>query len=177
VSQFEARPSYQSGLGIRAARRLNPDVAYVADPKTPLVILYNGHWLHVGGTSIGPPQWAALIAIADQGRARAGRPPLDGNSQTLAALYRLPARDFHDVTRGNNGFAAGVGFDLVTGRGTPRVPLLINDLVNAFKVVSRRQTWSPLRSLIGLSRVVVRSLATPSARVNVAFAHTNWSKE
>ena len=31
-------------------------------------------WVKVGGTSAGAPQWSALLAIADQGRALAARP-------------------------------------------------------------------------------------------------------
>ena len=59
------------------------------------------------------PSWAALIAIADQGRVSAGLPTLDGRSGTLPAIYGLPSSDFHDITSGNNGNAAGVGYDLV----------------------------------------------------------------
>ena len=72
--------------------------------------------------------WAGLVAIADQFRAAAGLPPLDGPTQTLPRLYQLSAADFHDVTAGNNGFAAGAGYDLATGRGTPVANLLVQDL-------------------------------------------------
>ena len=44
---------------------------------------------------------------------------LDGPSQTLPALYSMAASNFHDITSGNNGFAAGPGYDLVTGIGSP----------------------------------------------------------
>jgi hypothetical protein len=69
--------------------------------------------------------WAALIAIADQGRAREGktpaaRAPLDGAADTLPALYALPRNDFHDVTTvANNAGPARPGYDLATGLGTP----------------------------------------------------------
>ena len=51
--------------------------------------------------------WAGLIAIADQLRASQGLTSLDGPTQTLPALYGLPAADFHDITSGNNGYPAG----------------------------------------------------------------------
>ena len=70
----------------------------------------------VGGTSAGTPQWAALLAIANQQRTASGMSALSG---AVAALYQLPLTDFHDVTVGFNGFRAGPGYDLVTGRGTP----------------------------------------------------------
>src|SRR5262249_57811858 len=53
---------------------------------------------------------------------------LDGRTQTLPAIYSLSSSDFHDVTSGNNGYAAGSGYDLVTGRGTPIVSKVAVDL-------------------------------------------------
>jgi hypothetical protein len=67
-----------------------------------------------------------LIAVANQGRAAAGRAPL---SSALQAIYGLAAADFHDITVGSNGYKAGVGYDAVTGRGSPIVSLVVRDLV------------------------------------------------
>ena len=47
-----------------------------------------GGWISVGGTSAGAPQWAALMAVVDQGRALAGKAPL-ANAQ--ANVYALAA--------------------------------------------------------------------------------------
>ena len=57
-----------------STKRTSPDVAYDADPATGVAVYdsTNGGWLTVGGTSAGAPQWAALVAIANQGRAQAG---------------------------------------------------------------------------------------------------------
>ena len=82
-------------------------------------------WLGDAGTSAASPIWAGLIAIADQGRALAGGTPLTGYTQTLPALYSLPAADFHDIVNGNNGDPAGPGYDLATGLGTPVANLLV----------------------------------------------------
>src|SRR5262249_19164618 len=91
---------------------------------------YSG-WVNVGGTSAGAPQWAALIAIADQGRALSGQSSLDGFSQVLPKLYQLPQSDFHDITSGNNGaYSAGSGYDLVTGPGTPYANLIAPALID-----------------------------------------------
>ena len=76
------------------------------------------------------PIWAGLIAIADQGRVLEGGTPLTGYTQTLPALYSLPAADFHDILYGNNGDAAGPGYDLVTGLGTPVANLLVPALAS-----------------------------------------------
>jgi Bacterial Ig-like domain (group 3) len=87
-------------------------------------------WLGDAGTSAASPIWAGLIAIADQGRALEGGTPLTGYTQTLPALYSLPGADFNDIVSGNNGYAAGQGYDLVTGRGTPIANLLVPALAS-----------------------------------------------
>ena len=66
------------------------------------------------------------MALADQGRAAAGLGPLANGP---AALYSLSSSDFHDITTGGNGYSAVWGYDLVTGRGSPRADLVIADLV------------------------------------------------
>ncbi len=102
-----------------------PDVAFDANPSSGVAI-YDSYdrpgagWLEIGGTSLATPAWAAMMSIIDQGRSLAGEQPLDGATQTLPALYSLPAGDFNDITTGGNGILAGAGYDLVTGRGTPR---------------------------------------------------------
>ena len=53
----------------------------------------------MGGTSLGAPAWAGLIAIADQGRALVGKGSLDGPSQTLPALYAAASTDYNTVTK------------------------------------------------------------------------------
>ena len=59
------------------------------------------------------PAVGGLIAIADQGRALAGKAALDGATQTLPMLYALPAGDFHDITSGTStgrpNYSAGDG--------------------------------------------------------------------
>jgi subtilase family serine protease len=122
-SKFEARPSYQQGFQ-GSTVRTTPDVAYNADRKTGVHVYRAGRWYSVGGTSAGAPQWAGLVALADQARGGAGA--LD-NLNPL--LYALPGADFHDVTTGSNRYAAKVGYDLVTGRGTPYADRVVRDLV------------------------------------------------
>jgi hypothetical protein len=135
VSNVENEPSYQNNVQNTGART-TPDVAYNADPNTGFAVYdtvsYYGQkgWFEVGGTSAGAPQWAALIAIADQGRALANKGALNGTNDTLPALYNLSSSDFNDITSGSNAyFSAGPGYDLVTGIGTPVANLVVNDLV------------------------------------------------
>jgi subtilase family serine protease len=162
---FDAPPWQRNFL--RTHDRLEPDVAYNAaanggvlvaiacapnpadgfltyDPATcnPFAPLTNS----VGGTSAGAPQWAAIIALANDLRTRGThRRPVGLVAPMLydiAKDRRAYARDFHDITVGNNalnlapfgggpsafGFSATPGYDLATGLGTPDVSNLIRDL-------------------------------------------------
>jgi hypothetical protein len=136
VSVYYSQPSYQKGVVTQSStKRTTPDVSYDASSDTPFGVYdtsgYSG-WINVYGTSAGAPQWAALIAIANQGRVAAGQSTLDGPSQTLPKLYQLPQSDFHDITNGNNGgYSAGAGYDLVTGRGSPYANLIIPALIDS----------------------------------------------
>ena len=155
VSQLESTPSYQSGLGYSG--RATPDVSYDASPSTGYAVYdsLEGGWVEVGGTSAGAPQWAGLVAIADQGRAAAGLPTLSSSSTAtsqnnildlLYATYRngsssTYASAFHDVTSGSN--AAGTaktGYDLVTGLGSPNASILVPYLVNPQAAVTTTST-------------------------------------
>lgn len=135
VSTVESKPSYQSSLNYR--RRASPDVAYDADPNTGFYVYDNSsgasgtnHWYQVGGTSAGAPQWAALVALADEGRGPGNS--LTGDSQLLSAIYSAALKgDFHDITSGKAGKnRAGVGYDLVTGVGSPMAQSLVGALVS-----------------------------------------------
>jgi hypothetical protein len=139
VSALESQPSYQQGVVTQSSTsRTNPDVAYDSDPNTgfPVYDTYNNStsapWSQFGGTSDASPQWAALVAIADQGRALLGLGALDGRSQTLPMLYSASAVDYHDITTGTSTgsphYSAGSGYDLVTGLGSPAADRVVGDL-------------------------------------------------
>jgi subtilase family serine protease len=136
LSAYESQPTYQAGVVTQSStQRAVPDVAYNGSSSSPYAVYDTtgyGGWIQVYGTSAGAPQWAALVAIADQGRALAGQGTLDGLTQTLPTLYSLPATDFHDITTGSNGaYSATTGYDLVTGRGTPYANLVVQGLVGS----------------------------------------------
>jgi len=130
-----------------------PDVAYQASARTGVLVYItlppdgtsgllcgaapcSTGWYVVGGTSASSPQWAGLIAIADQ---IAGR----NLGYINPALYQIAsnptkyAHDFFDVTLGNNqtssipGYSSSPGWDAVTGLGTPNAANLIPDLIAA----------------------------------------------
>src|SRR5205823_6520060 len=132
----------QDGIpGIGAFRGI-PDVAFVADPLTgvPVVVSVFGGTLIVpiGGTSVGSPAWAGIVALANQAVGdRVGF--LNGSIYKLLASDNY-SRGFNDITTGDNtttifdnkgnpvtvpGYPAGPGWDAVTGAGTPKVSSLV----------------------------------------------------
>jgi subtilase family serine protease len=151
-SHVFSRPSYQDTLPAGStpigAMRGVPDVGYQASSRTGVLVYDtapgfaqsgtgcpNGSpcsagWYVVGGTSSSCPQWAGLVAIADQ-IAGHGLGPID------PALYALASGPdygtyFYDVTTGNNqadpsvpGYPATTGWDPVTGLGTPNAAALV----------------------------------------------------
>jgi subtilase family serine protease len=138
VSQYFWEPFYQYLLPASVQKELNhhrgiPDVACNADPFTSVLIYqsfqpYPAGYYAFGGTSEGTPQWAGIIADANQ---LAGHPLGFLNPR----LYLLRGMGFHDVTVGNNsfdgipGYNASPGWDLATGWGTPNVGALLSRLV------------------------------------------------
>ena len=160
VSAYETQPAYQENVVTQSTtNRGTPDVAYDSDPYTgfPVYDSYNNGastpWGEWGGTSDAAPQWAALIAIADQGRLQAGLGTLDGPSQALPLLYGLPPSDFHDITTGfslgSPALFAGAGYDLVTGRGTPYANLVVDGLIGPAPTVVTPASASPTSPIAG----------------------------
>ncbi len=133
----ETQPSYQSPFFSSSCRTAFPDISMDANPGTGVPVydsydLPTTSWIQIGGTSLATPMWAGLLAVVNQGRVINGLTPLDGPSQTLPLIYGLPSSDFNDIVSGSNGgFSATIGYDLVTGRGTPIAGLLIPDLSTA----------------------------------------------
>jgi subtilase family serine protease len=137
-SHVFATPSYQDTLPAGStpigAMRGVPDVSFQASATTgPLVYdtgASAGGWFIVGGTSCSAPQWAGLVAIADQ---------IAGHGLGLInpTLYKLADSQnystyFYDVTTGNNqtnpsvpGYPATTGWDPLTGLGTPNAATLV----------------------------------------------------
>ena len=135
-STYVAEPAFQvsSTLAhpVAKGKRAVPDVAYDGDPATGFLVYdttpINGSkgWFVVGGTSAGAPQWAGLVALANQQRLVNRKAVLGGAAAT--AIYRTTGC-LRDVTAGSNGYSATAGFDLVTGLGTPIANRLLPALI------------------------------------------------
>jgi subtilase family serine protease len=133
-------PPWQWGL-TGTTMRAEPDVSLNAANNGGVVIVLKGRHGVMGGTSAAAPQWAAIVALANEQRGKQGRLPLGIATPQLYAIARdrrAYAQDFHDITLGNNalfgdlygfpGFSAKAGYDYPTGLGTPNVSKLLSDL-------------------------------------------------
>lgn len=131
---------FNYGIAITGGARGVPDVSYDADPNTGVAVYdstrYQGQsgWFELGGTSAGAPQWAALVALADQGRGAALTTSNLTNSPAYAAATgSVYGAGYRDVTSGTNGSCgtdctAAPGYDLVTGLGSPLAGELVPSL-------------------------------------------------
>ena len=136
VSAYTPKPAWQSPAST-AVRRAVPDVSYAGDPATGFAVysstpyLGQSGWFQMGGTSAGAPQWAGILAAANQLRKGVGKAVLSsytstGKTPLHTAMYSSGVRAaLADVTAGTNGTCgavctASVGYDAVTGLGSPR---------------------------------------------------------
>jgi kumamolisin len=125
ISQFFATPSWQQSLGY--AMRAVPDVSSDANPNTGVLVDYDKKSGQFGGTSVSSPDWAGFMGLVNAARIAKGKPTLGLVASRTTAL--VGTSNFRDITSGNNGYPAGVGYDLVTGVGTPVMSNLFATLV------------------------------------------------
>jgi len=138
-----AIPSWQAGVadsgnGASTTIRNVPDVAaegnfdnYLCDQGS-----CSGGW---GGTSFAAPRWAGFLALINQQAVANGSSTLGFINPAIYAIGKGTSynSDFHDITSGNNNnghgksYNAVVGYDLVTGWGSPNGQSLINALAGS----------------------------------------------
>jgi hypothetical protein len=200
-------PSWQANqwARLRIASRISPDVAYAAinpapannnaagdgfavfdswDYQANTNISNTGSWINFYGTSAGAPQWAALIAIANQGRALElpARGPLNGLDPTLPMLYSLPSGDFHQipVSTDSDGHivfdTTGAGKYVVGGLGSPRAERIIPDLVKPFQgyysqVVDNIEPVNGNATVVN-GQLVVYGSAGPAASDQISLSYS-----
>lgn len=152
TSTIFAKPTWQVGTGVpNDGRRDVPDVSFAASADHDGYLICSqstctngtfrytdGSLFVVGGTSVGTPAFAAVVALINQ---KTGH--RQGNvNPILYELAQYMPTAFHDITSGNNivpcvsgsvgcpasnqfGFNAGPGYDQVTGLGTLDVNVLL----------------------------------------------------
>lgn len=150
LSTIFTRPAYQDAVrSIVRRRRGLPDISMNAAFSDGVLVYSSyfgfGNWgAGGGGTSAATPEFAAIIAIADQmAHKRIGL-----INPYLYELKRRHAPGIADITKGTNtvsfhenqntntgpivkvkGYSARHGYDLVTGLGTPNAARLVPQVV------------------------------------------------
>jgi subtilase family serine protease len=134
MSIFFARPAWQSAPGVQSLNvRFVPDLSLTASADHDgYNVFIAGSATIVGGTSASTPVFAGMILLMNQYLGVNGVGNINPN------LYRLASSTtnvFHDITSGTNivpcvagsngcqsngtlGYAAGPGYDMVTGLST-----------------------------------------------------------
>lgn len=207
-----SKPSWQVGTGVpKDASRDVPDVTLSASPNhdgflicsqsffvsvTPAVTSCSAGFRAsdgaqlavVGGTSVGAPAFAGIVALLNQ---KVGASGLGNINPTLYSLAASSPGAFHDITSGNNnvpctagsqgcpaaaplqyGFSAGAGYDQVTGLGSVDVTNLANAWAGLTPTpdfsVSGLSTTASAPGQKATSQIVVDSLAGFNGTVNLA---------
>jgi tripeptidyl-peptidase-1 len=100
-------------------------------------IVSGGQVMGVDGTSCSAPVFAALVALLNDHQVSQGKPKLGFINPILYKMWADNKKIFHDITQGNNwctemqccnstfGYEAAVGWDPVTGLGTPNFGLML----------------------------------------------------
>jgi subtilase family serine protease len=118
-SLTEKAPSWQIAAGVLGTSTMRgvPDISFDANPSSGALVLINGSQEQIGGTSLAAPLWAGFWT-----RIQAAH----GNTLPFPAqtMYQGAAANpswFHDVTSGNQGEAAAVGWDYASGYGSVQI--------------------------------------------------------
>ncbi|KZT71792.1 subtilisin-like protein [Daedalea quercina L-15889] len=139
-SNYFGRPAYQNAavseylayLGDNNAGLYNPNGRAFPDVAAYAVafeIVADNYTTGVAGTSCASPTFTSVISLLNDELLQAGRPVLGFLNPWL---YSVAVPALNDITVGNNyacsdfttGFNATVGWDPVTGLGTPNYPKL-----------------------------------------------------
>lgn len=168
------RPPWQPLSYTHHTMRGYPDVSALADPNTGVLVCDDTYCVKPtpdaaqGGTSLSSPLWAGIVADINE--------MLESETETSSirtttgfidpTLYSLSAKpqeflQLHDITKGNNGaYKTSVGWDPVTGLGTPDAYNLARDWlgqvipywqlkVSTASAGATTLTWETLRPVTG----------------------------
>ena len=159
-----SKPSWQTGPGVPAdGARDVPDISINASPShDETVICSQSSCVNnyrntdttydvIGGTSIGAPTFAGMLALINQAKGSA-QGNINPQLYPLVQSYPLPGDSntswaFNDIITGNNivactgssngcnggslGYSAGPGYDQVTGLGSVDATALVHALTNS----------------------------------------------
>jgi kumamolisin len=117
-------PSVNAGAG---SGRIVPDVSADAAGSTGYFMVAQGQGMVSGGTSAATPLWASLLARLISANVPVGYiTPVFYQPVSASNPATVGSQTCNDITQGNNntaaagGYAAGPGYDAVTGWGSPK---------------------------------------------------------
>jgi pseudomonalisin len=134
ASLYFSQPAWQrgvSGVGAANGMRAVPDVAMSASAHDGYIIVENGSYYVISGTSAASPSFAGVMALAVETKGGLGQ----GNANpSLYALLNASKTPFHATPSGNNGVpgvtgftASGASYNLATGLGSVDGSVLVDE--------------------------------------------------
>ena len=189
ISAYEKIPAYQSAYGgpvsdessggisaLTGGQRAIPDVSFDANPDTGVSVYdstaYESQtgWFTLGGTSVGAPNWAGILAV---GEGSAGR--LQGAQKVYGSGYLSFLRDITSGTNGSCGAdcTAGTGYDLVTGLGSPMSYPSRGVTAPALPTFGTYPSWLPANDSLSNTDVAEGSDATLSVMQAISALYTD----
>jgi len=158
-SNVAARPSYQDTFINKYLSHQNvlpppsvfnqngrgyPDFAAIGHN---IIVAQNGSFIPVDGTSCSAPIFSAIVTLLNDVRLNHGHPPLGFINPLFYKIASMESAAFRDVVIGNNrcgaddtspsccpaGFSATVGWDAVSGLGTPNYEILSKWVLASFQ--------------------------------------------
>ncbi|MGA3006901.1 MAG: choice-of-anchor tandem repeat GloVer-containing protein [Opitutaceae bacterium] len=166
ASAYETIPSYQTSW-LSGTSRGVPDVSSDAAPGTGVPVYQTGvGWEEIGGTSFSSPTWAALCALANSLRSQS----ISTSPSIFYSLATSPsspnyANYYHDITSGSDGTPASVGYDLVTGLGTPIANQLVLALAGGYSSQAASPAFFPPAGNYPAAQSVTIVSATPGTTI------------
>ena len=180
-SKYFAEPPWQTlALGPKSGRAV-PDVSIMG--YTPGFWVYStssdkcgtspfasSGWFGCAGTSLSSPLWAGYLAVVQQAN---GKILLGNVAPELYAVYNTTSYpcSFHGITSGNNimngnlGYSAGLGWNPVTGLGTPISDNLTAKLTGGVSCVESIPEFDSLACIVLVSAVLLVILVPQFCRV------------
>ena len=190
------KPVWQQGQNVpNDAARDVPDVSLASSPNYEgYLVCSAGNCTNgfrdasdnltvVGGTSVGAPTFAGIVALINQQTKTS-----QGNiNPKLYSLASFTSDIFHDITQGNNqvpckqgstdctttgtiGFTAGAGYDQVTGLGSVDGYNLVNEWNSDFQVAVMPATLTVGPGRSGTATVQITSVGNFAGNVTFTCA-------
>jgi len=197
ASTLFPKPVWQTGPGVpHDNARYVPDISFNASVTHDAYVVMTGGSLYAyGGTSVGSPAFAGVVALLNQYLVSQGKLDQPGLGNINPTLYRLTQSTtdvFHDITAGDNkvacvqgspncvgglvGYSAGPGYDQATGLGSANAFKLVTEWTKG-TATTTTLTASPttvdLTTLVHLAATVQGAgSVAPSGIVNFLSNHT-----